>query len=346
MKGRIRTIKPEIALDEDLWRLCEEMPTAPVFQVYTMLWCHADREGRFEWRPIALKVVCCPYWSGDFDLVLRGLERYGKVLRYEVDGKQYGIVKNLKVHQAFNNREPASKLPPPPGILKDAYTDSSAHLSTHVRAPEEGTGRELEGNGREGEGRVRVDDNPPPASTVVEVQGTARPEREPTRPDNPIPDRPARAPGSPPASRRDVFRMLAPSEWTPSAEGVAYARELGLDERAIEETITELRNKRGGGRAFSVDWWDDKWVRFVEQRAKNPKRGSREAPPTGDPLEQARTNLARKSEAGVATLVATVEHANALRDANDDAWSRPTPSTMALLGSGAPIVALPKARAR
>ena len=138
--------------------------------------------------------------------------------------------------------------------------------------------------------------------------------------------------------------MLAPAEWTPSAEGVAYARELGLDQRAIDETITELRNKRGT-RAFTVDYWDDKWARFVEQRAKSAHRGRRDLP-SGDPFEAARTNLARKSEAGVATLVATVEHANALRDANDDAWSRPTPSTMALLGTGAPIAALPKARAR
>jgi len=138
--------------------------------------------------------------------------------------------------------------------------------------------------------------------------------------------------------------MLAPSEWTPSPEGVAYARELGLDQRAIDETITELRNKRGT-KAFTVDYWDDKWVRFVEQRSKTLQRGKRDSP-TGDPLEQARANVARKSEAGVATLVATVEHANALRDANDDAWSRPTHSSMGLLGGGARVAVLPKARAR
>jgi hypothetical protein len=280
-------------------------------------------------------------------MVLRGLERKGKLLRYEVDGKQYGLVKNLKLHQAFNHREPASKLPPHPGILKDASADTGDGSGAPGCAREEGKGREGNWKGTEGKGRARDDapePPPPPASNVVEARGTLRVEREPTRPDNQIPDRPARAPGVAPQPRRDTFTMLAPAEWTPSAEGVAYARELGLDQRAIDETITELRNKRGT-RAFTVDYWDDKWARFVEQRAKSVPRSGRDMP-TGDPLAAARTSLARKSEAGVATLVATVEHANALRDDNDDAWSRPTPSTMALVGTNAPIAALPKARAR
>lgn len=183
MKGRIRTIKPEIVLDEDLWNLCREMPNAPVFQVYTMLWCHADREERFEWRPQALKVLCCPYWEGDIDMVLRGLERHGKLLRYEVDGKQYGIVKNLKLHQAFNSREPVSKLPPPPGILKIAHADASAHSCTHAHAREERNGTELEGNGNgtELEHGARADVEDPPSRVVGRS--------EPTRSENAIPER-------------------------------------------------------------------------------------------------------------------------------------------------------------
>ncbi len=138
MKGRIRTIKPEIALDEELWKLIKEMPEAPVFQVYTMLWCHADREGRFEWRPVALKVVCCPYWDGDFDLVLRGLERHGKVLRYEVDGKQYGWLQTFADEQAPNNREPASSLPAPGDSIGRSRDDDSGgfvYVATYNGAP-------------------------------------------------------------------------------------------------------------------------------------------------------------------------------------------------------------------
>lgn len=180
MKGRIRTIKPEIALDEDLWNLCKAMPGAPVFQVYAMLWCHADREERFEWRPQALRVLCSPYWDGDFSGLLDAFERGGFIQRYEVDGKQYGIVRNLKRHQAFNSREPESKLPPPSTPLAHARARMSSPL-VHTQEEREGNGN---GNGTEREVELELEaprrdgsDNLPISRVAVRA--------EKTRPDNP-----------------------------------------------------------------------------------------------------------------------------------------------------------------
>ncbi len=112
MRGRIRSIKPEVGCDEELWDL-EQESGLPLYRAYTMLWCYADREGRFEWRPRALKVKVLPYFEGDFERVLEALERSRFIVRYEVDGKSYGWVRTFAKHQAINGKEPPSVLPAP-----------------------------------------------------------------------------------------------------------------------------------------------------------------------------------------------------------------------------------------
>ena len=129
--------------------------------------------------------------------------------------------------------------------------------------------KDLTGSARDGE--------------VTMVGGDSLDGSPPTRRDNPIPDRPARAPGVPPEPRKDVFRAFGPHEWSPGDPGVAYARELGLSDLDIDNAITDLRNWKGS-RAFTVDWWDLKWNIFVENRSKprNPVRSQR-APKMGEP---------------------------------------------------------------
>lgn len=136
MRARIRTVKPEIFHDEDLWELGERTGM-PVYQGFQGLWCYADREGRFEWRPKALKALVLPYWSGDFEALLGALLAEGMLARYDVGGRQYGLVVNLKNHQAFNAREPASRLPPPP-------PGTCTHVRAHARHGGNGNGN---GNG-------------------------------------------------------------------------------------------------------------------------------------------------------------------------------------------------------
>jgi hypothetical protein len=114
MRPRIRTFKPEIFTDEELWDLGVETGL-PVYQAFQGLWSYSDREGRFEWRPRALKSGILPYWDGDFDVVLQTLESGGFIVRYEVEGKVFGWVPGFIDHQVINQREAKSVIPAPPG---------------------------------------------------------------------------------------------------------------------------------------------------------------------------------------------------------------------------------------
>lgn len=112
MRPRIRSVKPDLFHDEKLWALGADTGL-PVLQGFQGLWCYADREGRFEWRPRALQSLILPYWSGDFERLLAVLVSAGMVVRYTVEGRAYGLVRNFKKHQVLNNRELPSTLPEP-----------------------------------------------------------------------------------------------------------------------------------------------------------------------------------------------------------------------------------------
>ena len=112
MIGRIRTVKPELFLDEELWELAEETGL-PIVQAFVGMFCYADREGRFEWRPRTLKSVILPYWSGDFSRVLDALESRRFLVRYRCGEREYGYVRTFARHQVINNRERPSEIPPP-----------------------------------------------------------------------------------------------------------------------------------------------------------------------------------------------------------------------------------------
>lgn len=131
MSGRIRQLKPDFLLDEEFWALKCAHPDLHLHEAFEGLWMHADREGRFEWRPQNLKAKILPYWEGDFSRVLEVLADAGCVVSYVVDGRRYGLVRGFAKHQRPNNREPASIIPPPPDDLQ-----SSVSVHVHARADE------------------------------------------------------------------------------------------------------------------------------------------------------------------------------------------------------------------
>lgn len=128
MRPRIRTIKPEALLDEGLWD-AEDETGLPLFRAFVGLWCHADREGRFEWRPRALKAGILPYWDGDFSRVLDALATRGFLVRYAISGREFGLVRTFKEHQSVNGKEPPSRLPGPPDSLTDSDSSHVKHAS-------------------------------------------------------------------------------------------------------------------------------------------------------------------------------------------------------------------------
>jgi len=162
MRARIRTVKPEIMSDEELWDLEVEAnggePKAPLYRAFQGLWMLADREGRFEWRPRRLGRQILPYWKGDFEEIMQFLERERYILRYEVGGQTYGIVRTLPKNQRFNNREPQSVLPEPPANTlgsDDTPTDLSAleHAEANEKQDSSARKRGTSAHQRNGKGK-------------------------------------------------------------------------------------------------------------------------------------------------------------------------------------------------
>jgi hypothetical protein len=209
MRARIRTVKPDIFHDEKLWALGVETGL-PIYQGFQGLWCYADREGRFEWRPMALKSLILPYWAGDFEALLDELVRAGMVAKYTVEGREYGLVVNLSVHQAFNAREPHSVLPPPP-----------EGTCTHVHARAE-HGRNGNGSGNSNGNGSGNDDAAPPLNETTAIVPTAK----------------GRRAGEPPGW------WQYPDGWKWSAETSAAALAVGVTEAELAEQVRFWTNRR------------------------------------------------------------------------------------------------------
>jgi hypothetical protein len=225
VRGRIRSIKPEVADDEELWDLGVETGL-PVFQCFTVLWCYADREGRFEWRPRALKKHILPYWDGDMNAVLEALASKSFIIRYTVNGKDYGLVRKLKDHQSFNAKEPPSELPPPDEHATFTRAAPVPHPSTtgdqspptgHVWNGTEGNGRGTEGERNVASARDASATSPKPPSPPVDGQGV------------PV-----------------MHHTLDGWEEPPELEAEAFTA--GVPRKFYRDRLKKLRNTRIGGR--------------------------------------------------------------------------------------------------
>lgn len=109
---RIRTIKPEFFTHEGLYEL-EKETGLPIRVGFAGLWCAADKAGRFKWEPRRIGVSILPYDGVDFSRVLDALFTRGYVIRYQVQGIDYGAITSFKKHQFINNKEKESDLPEP-----------------------------------------------------------------------------------------------------------------------------------------------------------------------------------------------------------------------------------------
>jgi len=202
--GRIRTIKPEFFIDEDVAALS---PLARL--LFIGIWTLADREGRLEDRPRRIKVQVLPYDDVDIEVLLGELTEHGFILRYGAAGQRVIQIRSFARHQRPNAREAPSELPPPPASA-DAdsaractctHVQGGAHTCTHVHARGEREGereqrREQERGkgrgcgGREGEslaaagtpaadsGRAAAPPSPPGIQIPVKGGGTWTPPAE------------------------------------------------------------------------------------------------------------------------------------------------------------------------
>ena len=179
---RIRTVKPELAKHELLFDL-EQETGLPLRFAWAMLPTIADREGRFRWRPRALKSDILPYDDVDFSRVLHAWLTRGLLVRYACRGEWYGWIPTFRKHQTVNNKERESDLPSiddadeiedyreqEKQLLPNAWAtreprddDASPETLLNSQAEQEQEGeREQEGKG------IEV---PPPSPSLRSVEG-------------------------------------------------------------------------------------------------------------------------------------------------------------------------------
>ena len=157
--ARIRSIKPEFFVHEDITRL-----SALHRILFIGLWTQADREGRLEDRPRRLKVQVLPFDDCDIDAMLADLDREGFIHRYQVSGMLFIAIPSFLDHQRPRPDEPPSVIPASPERRIGARTqtlfdeeDNAADTDPTLRSdgsvPAECIGKEGKGEGKgEGEG--------------------------------------------------------------------------------------------------------------------------------------------------------------------------------------------------
>lgn len=106
--ARQRMLHPDFFTDPKVVRC--SMAARLLFQG---LWCLADRDGRLEADPLALKMRVLPGDSVDIAKLLGELEREGLVRLYSTAGKQLAWLPGFAKRQRPHPKEPKSELPGP-----------------------------------------------------------------------------------------------------------------------------------------------------------------------------------------------------------------------------------------
>lgn len=120
--ARARNIKPGFFKNADL----VELPMDARL-LFIGLWTLADRAGRLEDRPKQIKMELFPADDVDVDACLDGLQNWGFVSRYEIDGKRLLQVINFDKHQNPHRDEKVSELPSQDGLFDVAQKKHGAN---------------------------------------------------------------------------------------------------------------------------------------------------------------------------------------------------------------------------
>ena len=164
--SRIRSIKPQFWVDEDLAHL---PPYARL--LYIALWNFADDGGVFEYRPerlcaqiFPLDVLHGALTFQDFQSWLDSLESIGKFKRFTDDTeKMFGFLVNFPKHQVIKKpSEHRFATPPVPnGSPLVDYPSSTGSLLVPIGSREEGVGNKEQGIGSREEGVEEEEKLPP-----------------------------------------------------------------------------------------------------------------------------------------------------------------------------------------
>lgn len=147
--ARIRTIKPEFFLDDDVAKL------HPLTRIlFVGLWCLADKSGRLEDKPQRIKVQILPYDKHDIDAELSVLAKNGLIIRYTAEGHKYIQVSTFEKHQRVHGTERESIIPSYNGettVISALDNNEYSNLEIQNCVGKEGKGREGKGKDKYGD---------------------------------------------------------------------------------------------------------------------------------------------------------------------------------------------------
>jgi len=214
---RSRVIRHGFWLNGDLCALSRDARL-----LFVGLWCLADRDGRLDGRPMQIRRHLFPF---DADLngqrietLLADLERAGFILKYEVSGENFILVRNFKKHQSPHPKEAQSKLP--------------AHPS----------GTQVESN---------LDPGGISLSSKANFASGPSGPSEPSKPRSASPRVVADSPKANAARARKRPAREIPAEWNPNQAHARLAAELGLSVVAECPRFRDFHTAKG---SVFADW--------------------------------------------------------------------------------------------
>lgn len=140
--ARIRTIKPEYYTHPETLAL-----SIPARLLQAALWNQADDEGRLYDQPTK---IAGNTFGEDDDIDVRALlaelAEWGRIIRYEVDGRRIIQCVNFRKHQRIDKPRPSS-LPTPTGFVQESSAKATGDIPEASRG--EWKGMEEEWKGRD-----------------------------------------------------------------------------------------------------------------------------------------------------------------------------------------------------
>ena len=177
--ARIRSVHPGLFTDEAFVAMSSD---AQVLLIG--LWTEADDQGVFEWKPVTIRMRLRPTKDGDVVLLLSEMEAVNCVRRFEVDGRQYGAIRNFRKFQ--RPKSPNAVHPCPPDIRN--YVGSSRGISEiddddADAFPQKGETRPQREDGGKGKGRKKAaqQSSSPPRETEPPAAASAAPGPSPRK---------------------------------------------------------------------------------------------------------------------------------------------------------------------
>lgn len=239
---RIRSVHPGLFTDEAFVELSE---AAQIFYVGVLTQC--DDFGVFEWKPLQLRMRLRPTKDGAVDVLLEELAMVNMVCRYEIDGRQYGAVRNFCRYQ--RPKKPKSSAP-----LPDEYRTYVALTDTSTE-PE--------------------DNDELPLSQKAEI-APQREEIRGRRCEGGESKADAFGARAPPKARKSGQKTALPADFAVDAAGAQYATERGFGPAEVARMSERFRNHHTAKGSTFADWraawrtWVTNQVEFNRERKPDP----------------------------------------------------------------------------